>query len=229
MNKPILGLAALALTVGACGGPKKFKVTIDSDNLGTQKLTVVYTLPDGNRAVIEPTAVDGHVEFTGEAPEPSTVEIFASSGKKIAEFMAWNGDKITINLTADGITISGTSTQPDSVTVSTPDSVRFEAPRVIVARDSSELWDTEGIWIFTAETGERTEAVMDTIKAHRKKVRDIFVSTDFDTWREIQRRDSANWKQGLLPEGPVSVPALTSTPLLIETDSTGNILRLLPL
>ncbi len=225
MNKPLVGLTALALALAACGGPKKFKVTIDSDNLGTQKLTVVYTLPDGNRAVLEPTVVDGHVEFTGSAPEPSTVEVFASSGNKIAEFKAWNGDKIIINLTADGMTISGTSVAPDSTTISAPDSLRFAAPRVVILRDSSEVWATEGIWIFTAEAGERTAAVMDSIKAHRKTVRDVFVSTDYDTWRDIQRHDSANWKQGLLPEGPVAVEALTSTPLLLETDSAGRILR----
>lgn len=233
MNKfrPSLLLFALgALT--ACGGPKDFKVKIDSESIGTQRLTVVYTLPDGHRAVVEPTAVDGHTEFTGHASEPSVVEVFTSSGARLVTFTALNGEKISISFDADGTpVITGAAHQStDTVTAaSAADTLRFTSPRVIVDRDSSEVWPAEGTWVFTSSGKERSKAVMDTIRAHGKKVRDVFVGTDIDLWRDIHRHDSATWKQGLLPEGPVAVPALTSTPLLLEVDTAGRIIRSLPL
>lgn len=229
MIRNLLLLLILSLGVAACGGPKDFHVTIDAESVGTQRLTVLYTLPDGNRAVVEPTAVNGHAEFRGNAPEPSLVEIFSSTGKKLTEFHALNGDRIRITFDADGAQIQGAqpAAEPDSITATRQqsDTVRFVAPRVIVGRDTSETWAAEGIWIFTADSKERTRAVMDSIRTNRKRVRDVFVSTEFDTWKELTRLDSATWKQGLLPEGPVDVPALTATPLLLEVDSAGIILR----
>lgn len=223
-------LAGFMMLLCACGGPKSFKVTIDAETLGTQQLTVVYTLPDGNRAVLQPTAVDGHVEFSGSASELSTVEVFTSSGAKLVKFAAVNGEKIAITFDDDNTpVIKGAENQiSDSITLM-PDTAKFVAPSVILDRDSSITWQAEGIWVFTSTEKERTQAVMDTIKAHKKSVRDVFVNANFDTWRDICRRDSATWKQGILPEGPVDVAALSSTPLLIEVDSAGTILRKIPL
>ncbi|MDE6033935.1 MAG: hypothetical protein K2G15_08215, partial [Muribaculaceae bacterium] len=45
-------LALSMLLLAACSGGKKFSVKIDSESLGTQKLTVVYTQPDGHRVLI---------------------------------------------------------------------------------------------------------------------------------------------------------------------------------
>lgn len=227
MIRKLFSLMILCLGLAACGGPEDFHVTIDSPTIGTQRLTVVYTLPDGNRAVEEPTAVEGHAEFRGNAPAQSFVEIFSSSGAKLAEFYAVNGDKIQITFGDEGARIQGTTVviEHDSLIPAGEDTVKFVAPKVIVGRDTSETWPAEGVWIFTSNLKERRDAVMDSIRANRKKIRDVFVSVEFDSWREITRRDSATWKQGLLPEGPLAVPALTSTPLMLEVDSAGIILR----
>ena len=66
---------------------------------------------------------------------------------------------------------------------------------------------------------------MDTIRSHKKRVRDVFITAGFDTWQDATRYDSATWHHGLLPEGPVAIPQITSTPLLLEVDSAGHILR----
>lgn len=222
-NKLLLPL--LVLLLAACSGPKKFKVEIDSESLGTQKLTVVYTQPDGHRVVVEPTAVDGHLQFSGSAAEPSTVEVFTSSGAKLVSFIAVNGEKIQVTFGEEGAVISGAAhTLTDSL-IAEPDTAKFSAPAIIVGRDTSEFWEPEGIWIFTSSATERTKAVMDTIRAHKKTVRDVFVNSGLDTWHDATRFDSATWKQGVLPEGPVAIRQLTSTPLLIEVDSAGQILR----
>lgn len=224
MVNKLLPLLLLVLLAG-CSGPKDFNVEIKAESLGTQKLTVVYTQPDGNRVFIEPTAVDGLLKFSGSSTEPSMVEVFTSSGAKLVSFMAVNGDHIKISFGADGAIISGTSKTLTDTLAAPPDTTRFSAPAIIVGRDSSVVWDSEGIWVFTSSATERTKAVMDTIRAHKKRVRDVFVTSGYDTWYDATRYDSASWHQGLLPEGPVAIPQLTSTPLLLEVDSTGQILR----
>lgn len=222
-NKLLLPL--LLLLFAACSGPKKFNVEIDSESLGTQKLTVVYTLPDGNRVVIEPTAVDGHLKFSGSSAEPSTVEVFTSSGAKLVNFTAINGDKIKITFGPEGAIISGSSKSPTDTIAAPADTARFIPPAIIVGSDSSEIWAAEGIWVFTSSATERTKAVMDTIRSNKKRVRDVMITSGFDTWHDATRYDSATWHRGLLPEGPVAIQQLTSTPLLLEVDSTGQILR----
>ena len=219
-------LIAVGLVCASCGNSKHFSVEIDSQTVGTQKLTVLYTLPDGNRVLLEPTAVDGHAEFTGNAPEVSFVEIFTSTGAKFVDFTAKNGDKIVITFADDSLRIDGVTTvlPIDSVAAAdTPECELFTPPSVITGKDTAEVWDAEGVWIFTSSLKERTQAVMDSIRARKKHVRDVFIGPDYNAWRDIVRHDSATWKQGLLPEGPVDLPALTSTPLMIEVDSAGMI------
>ncbi|MBD5294146.1 MAG: hypothetical protein HDS20_04930 [Bacteroides sp.] len=218
-------LALSMLLLAACSGGKKFSVKIDSESLGTQKLTVVYTQPDGHRVLIEPTAVNGEVQFSGSATEPSTVEVFTSSGAKLVSFKALNGEKISITFSPDGPIISGAGTTLTDTLTAEPDTAKFIAPAIIVGRDTSECWDAKGIWVFTSSANERTKEVMDTIRAHKKQVRDVFISSAMDTWREATRYDSATWKQGILPEGPVAIPQLSATPMLLEVDSAGQIIR----
>lgn len=226
IQKLIAPLIVISLMCASCGKSKQFRVEIDSQTVGTQKLTVLYTQPDGHRVMLEPTAVDGHAEFTGNAPETSFVEIFTSSGAKFIDFTAKNGDKIRITFTGDSLRVEGVTTTLPSDTVSAAEIVeKFVAPSIITGKDSSEVWEAEGIWIFTSNAKERTSAVMDSIRANKKRVRDVFIGPDYNAWRDIVRFDSATWKQGLLPEGPVDLPALTSTPLLIEVDSAQTIIK----
>lgn len=225
--KPLLALmiGAIIAMFASCSGSKKFKVDIDAETLGTQKLTVVYATDDGNRVVLEPTAVDGHVHFTGSASKPAEVEVFTSAGTKLVSFLAANGDEISITFSDGKPTISGARGALTDSVIAAVDTTRFSAPAIIVSRDSSETWDAEGIWIFTSSAAERTKAVMDTIRAHKKQVRDVFISPDFNTWLDAVRYDSATWKHGILPEGPAAIPQITSTPLLLQVDSAGQVIR----
>lgn len=230
IQKLFAPLIVICLMCASCGKPKQFRVEIDSPTVGTQKLTVLFTQPDGNRVLLEPTAVDGHAEFSGNASETSFVEIFTSTGAKFVDFTAKNGDNIRIFFTDDSLRIEGVTTVLPIDTVSDTDTVeKFVAPSVITGKDSSEVWEAKGVWIFTSSANERTSALMDSIRANKKRVRDVFIGPDFNAWRDIVRFDSATWKQGLLPEGPVDLPAITTTPLLIEVDTAGTITTVLPL
>lgn len=218
-----LFLPLILLLLAACSGPKKFTVSMEGDLLGTQLLTVVYTLPSGDRAVLQPTAMDGRVQFEGSSDTPAQVEVFTTTGVLIATFEAKNGDKITLNLNVD----QGSSPAPpasDTIKVTT-----FTAPEVIVERDSVETFPTAGVWVFTSTAEQRTPALLDTLRHYGKRGRDIYFGTSLEDWRYTTRRDSATWRQGLLPQGPVNLPAVTRTPLLIEADTAGTILRRIPL
>lgn len=223
MKSKLLIFSLLLLLIGCTNAPS-FSVEIESSTLGTRKLEVVYTLPDGNRAALEPVAVDGKMQFEGSSSEPSLVEIFTQQGALLMRFMAVNGDKITITDGSDGsYVVSGNSHELAANIDAQPVEIdKLNVPALIVDRDSSKTVALSGVWVFTSSQDERRGAVMDSIKQYRKTVRDVYIGSDFEEWRVITRYDSATWQQGLLPAPPAAV---TSTPLLVVTDSAGHILR----
>lgn len=223
MKKILLPLILALLT--ACSGPKKFKVTIESESLGTQLLTVEYTLANGDRAMLQPTAMDGKVEFEGESAEPSLVEVFTTTGAPIVQFMAQNGEKISVRMTDGEWVVTGAAHALSEPIAGEDACSTFIAPKVIVERDSAETFPLAGVWVFTSTAEERTPALLDTLRHYGKRGRDIYLNSGYEDWRYATRRDSATWRQGLLPQGPVGLPAVTRTPLLIEVDTAGTIVR----
>lgn len=217
--------ALIVLLIQGCSHASKFSVEIDSSTLGTRNLQVVYTLPDGNRAALAPVAVDGKVQFEGSSSTPSLVEIFTRQGAMLVQFMAVNGDKITITDGPNGTLVVQGSTHPlsgaDAAVGAAVDTLRVR--EIIVARDSAKMVGPEGVWVFTSSQDERRRgAVLDSIKHYRKVVRDVYITPDFDEWRMVTHFDSATWLQGFVPAPPAAVSA---TPCIIVTDSAGRILR----
>lgn len=215
MNKYFAAIAAIALS--ACSGPNGFKVKIDDSSLGTQMLTAVYTLPDGNRAAADITIVDGRGEFLCSTLSPTDVELFLSSGRDYVAFHASGSENVSVSSNSD---IKGAEIIPLSV-IALSDSVSFVAPEVFVGVDSVETFPAEGVWVFTSSREQRSKAVMDTIKAYKSSVRDVVLALDWQDYRDITRRDSATWLHGMMIDAPQKVDALTFTPALIEVDSTG--------
>lgn len=219
MNRTILIAAAMLLA--ACSGRKAFTVEIDNADLGSQQLTVEYTAGGGQRVWLNPTVIDGAATFSGQSPEGAHVEIYLSNGALYREFMARDGDRITI--TADTILGLTLALEPRPAT---PDTTTWmPSPEVIVARDSATRFPIGGVWVFTASERERTAALLDTLRSYGAKARDIYTGHSFDDWYFMVRHDSATWPCGLLVDAPLAVEALTTTPMLIETDSTGRIIR----
>ena len=248
-------LSLLTILLAACGGEKYFQVSLEGQELGTQVLTAVYTLSDGNRSSQQVTVVDGRGEFRGHASnDPSVVEIFNSSAQPLVVLIAKAGDdiKVQFNGGVAEVGASELSTQLSEavkllpeISEELPEAVQkalkevyvsnvgetpqeFKVPKVWVRGDSVVEWDSEGIWVFTASSEERTSAFRNTLRKYvksGKQVNDIYLGGDSTLWFNVIRGDSAKWRQGMLPAGPADVEALTSTPMAIEVDSTGHIVR----
>lgn len=257
MKNFLLGCAVCAV-LASCGGADEFEIKVDSQGIGTQLMTVVYTLPDGNRVVNSFPAVDGKFEFTGASAELSIVEIFTSNKQLYATLIATNGDKIALygdkegNKRVEGSELSAQllqlattysdtidyTTQPAIVqqvlrdiysTTSRTDTAKFISPELYIGRDSTKVFEAEGIWVFTSSVEERTSELLDTLRKYhgdKQHVRDVWVGNDTSQWRAMTRNDSAKWTQAMLPDAPLQLKAhLRSTPVIIEVDSTGNVIR----
>jgi hypothetical protein len=97
-------LAALlaGCIIAGCKGRREFSVEVTAEGLGMQILHAVYSTPDGNMASATATAVDDKFSFTGSSSEPTVVEIFTSQNAPYLTLIACNGDKIRVNIAADG-------------------------------------------------------------------------------------------------------------------------------
>lgn len=233
MKRAHIAFVAACLAVAGCGGEKSFRVEIDVPAIGTQEVTVVYTTADGDRSVIRVPAIDGRFEFEGRGGEQSTVELYRANKTLFAAFAVSDGEKVKLESEGDSLFVSGTddfrpvvTAYADTVVSSWPE---FVSQELIITRDSSHVYEPEGVWFFTSNSQERTHSVLDSIKAYveaDKIVRDVYVSTDLTQWRIITRPDSATWTQGLLPDGPLALDGiLLFTPCLVEVDSAGVVSR----
>jgi hypothetical protein len=101
LNILLAALLAACILVG-CKGRREFSVEVTAEGLGMQILHAVYSTPDGNMASATATAVDDKFSFTGSSSEPTVVEIFTSQNAPYLTLIACNGDKIRVNISADG-------------------------------------------------------------------------------------------------------------------------------
>lgn len=234
--KKLLTACAIFVVLSSCGGAKKFNVEVEANELGTQLMTIVYTTEGGNRVMKSVPAVDGKFSFDGVASGVSTVEIFNSKKQPFAAFLASNGEDITLTKDSNGdISIEGSELSSRLLddfysSKSRCDSGTVASPELFIRNDSVVTLPVEGYWFFTSTSDERTEELIDSIKSHSKQkhaVRDIWIGTDTLQWRSATRRDSATWIQALLPDAPLHFKnVLTSTPMMIETDSAGTVIRI---
>ncbi len=257
MKKILFGCAMCAM-LASCGDADEFEVKVDSPGIGTQLMTVAYTIADGNRVVNSFPAVDGKFEFKGASAELSIVEIFTSNKQLYATLIATNGDKIALyddkegNKRVEGSELSAqlmqlVATYNDTsdytmhpaivqqalreiyASAIRSDTAKFVSPELYIGRDSTKVFETEGIWVFTSSAEERTTELLDTLRKYhgdKRKVRDVWVGNDTSLWRAMTRSDSAKWAQAMLPDAPLQLKAhLRSTPVIIEVDSTGNVVR----
>lgn len=250
----LLGVLAL---VACSKSTPEFRVSADLPQLGTQTVNVVYSTDDGNRHALSVTAVDGKFEFSGSAEAPSTIEIFTSKHQLYAAIVAQNGDDITLTGTPGEFKAEGNELAQQlldytegSDTAGLPAEVRraieslyltatlapakFVSPEVFIKNDSVFTFPPEGIWIFTSEDNQRTPALLDTLRHYAKQkelnLRDVFIGSDMWQWKTLIRRDSATWTQVLSPDAPVTLGGIiTTTPLLVEVDTAGTVIRTLPL
>lgn len=245
--------AALAL-VGCKGEPKAFHVNVNVPTIGTQQISVIYTTDDGNRRSMSMPAVNGSFKFSGQNASVAIIETYTTHKQLLFALLAKNGDKIKLTANDNGeYVVEGNNDaqllvnyKPGNDTIGFPYEVRkaidviykvqsredwpkFRSPELIVGKNRLDTFACEGIWVFTASKSERTKSVLDTIRKHAAldaPVRDVFVGTDTVNWRVITRKDSANWTQAMLPNGPLALDSiLTSTPVLVQVDSLGSVIR----
>lgn len=223
-------MCAVALATG-CGGKKTFKVDVDVPAVGTQEMTVIYTTADGDRSVVRVPALDGKFSFEGRSGGESTVELYKANKTLFAAFNITDGENARLLADGDSLYLDGvesliTTAYADSVVTEWP---KFVSPELVMGYDSINTFEPEGIWIFTVSSEERSDAVLDTIRAYvkdKKTVRDVYVSADIAQWRMFTRRDSATWTQALLPDAPLALKGiLLTTPCLVEVDTAGTVSR----
>ena len=224
--KKLLGLLMIALFVG-CSNKTEFEIEAEVPSVGTQEITVVYTLSDGNRAVRKVAAIDGRFAFSGECVDSTSIEIFTANKLLLAAFGARIGEKLTLRADGDSLIIDGRTVLREFPMEQPADSVRFPAIHLLVAMDSTATLEPVGVWVFTSSVKERTPSVMDTIRAYdKKRMRDVYVSADRRQWLKNSRSDSATWTCALMPDAPLVLRGiLTSMPCLVEVDSAGSVLR----
>ncbi len=75
---------------------------------------------------------------------------------------------------------------------------------------------------------DRLKALNNTTGSKRLQIADISLEADSSFWRSAVARDSAQWLQFWISEGPVNIDIkqlhVTSTPLVLLADSTGHVL-----
>lgn len=254
MKKKVFAAIMAALSLWACGGPESFKVEVDAPSVGTQEITVVYTLPDGNRAVVAVPALNGRFEFEGSSTEPSVIEMFTANKRLLGALIASNGDRLKVSRTDSAWTVEDNvaaqmvlnyrpGTPVDGLPPEVAEAVKavygdrrpagswpeFVSPELLIAKDSVNTFAPEGVWFFTSSAEERTLAVRDSMRRYarlKRPVRDVFLSADTAYWRIITRNDSATWTQALLPDAPLRLEGTLSTvPCLVEVDTAGTVKR----
>lgn len=220
----------LAVFCAACSHKPEFSVVADIPAVGTQEMTVVYTTPDGNRAVLTLPAISGKFEFTGECADSSDVEIFSANKQLLAAFGVRVNEKLKLVADGDSLLFEGL---PDRVVIrqfiAKTDTAKRIFPELdlIVGYDTLAHFDPAGVWFFSGSREQRTPSFIDSIKAYdEKKVRDIFVSADLRMWMYNSRADSLKWPHALMPDAPLRLDSiLTAMPCLVEVDSAGTVLR----
>lgn len=254
MKNKLFAAIAAALSLGACSGPESFKVEVEDPSVGTQEITVVYTLADGNRSVVAVPALKGRFEFEGSSAEPSVVEMFTANKRLLGVLVASNGDRLKVSRTDSTWTVEDNEAaqmvlnyRPGTPVDGLPPEVaaavaavygdkravgsrpEFVSPELLIAKDSVNTFAPEGVWFFTSSAEERTQSVRDSMRVYARRgrsVRDVFISADSAYWRIITRNDSATWTQALLPDAPVRFDGILSTvPCLVEVDTAGTVLR----
>lgn len=255
MKKLLYVFVAALLLTACKEEKEILKVSVSASDIGTQQMTVVYTTPDGNRASFSLPAVNGAFDFEIDAPAPSVIEIFSASNKALfAPLIGENGESITLRRVdgalkaedssrsqqlidyKEGDSISGFSPEVrDAIRIvrlkaSRTDWPRFTSPELVIAKDSVLTPEAEGLWVFTSTDFQRTSMLLDSLRAYADRksppLRDVFVGTDLAMWRMAVQRDSATWLQALSPDAPLVLSGiLTSTPMLVEVDSAGTVLR----
>lgn len=224
--KKLLCLLLPALLAG-CSDKKEFEIEADLPGVGTQEMTVVYTLGDGNRAVRAVAAIDGKFSFVGECGDSADVEIFTANKRLLAAFGVRTGEKLALRAEGDSLMIDGREVLREFPQAAPADSLTFPELELLVAVDSVATIKPEGVWVFTSSVKERTPSVMDTMRAYDAgRVRDVYVSADERQWLRNCRADSAKWTCALMPDAPLTLAGiLTSVPCLIEVDSVGTVVR----
>ena len=132
--KKFLGLLMIALFV-RCSNKKEFEIEAEVPSIGTQEITVVYTLSDGNRAVRKVAAIDGRFAFSGECVDSTSIEIFTANKLLLAAFGARTGEKLTLRTDGDSLIIDGRPVLREFPMEQPADSVRFPAIHLLVAED----------------------------------------------------------------------------------------------
>lgn len=218
------------LLLASCGSKPIVEIGGEVPSLGTQELTVVYTVGNGDRAVLKVPAVNGKFEFAAQCADTTDIEIFTANKQLFVAFGTTRGEKLEMSAYADSLVIDGHKLLREFPAEEIADYPEFPALELLVDIDSTTLLPPQGIWVFTSSQAERTDAVMDTLRKNTDNVREVYVSADWRTWRTICRDDSAKWTHALMPDAPLRLKGiLTATPCLIEVDSAARILRHIPL
>ncbi|MDE6512925.1 MAG: hypothetical protein K2L05_01925 [Muribaculaceae bacterium] len=228
--KKIFLYIILAGLCAACSHKQEFSVEADIPRVGTQEITVVYTTPDGNRAVLTIPAIGGKFEFAGECADSADVEIFSANKQLLAAFGVRMNEQLKLVEEGDSLRFDGV---PDRLIIrqftAKADTTRRKFPELdlIVGYDTVAHFEPGGVWFFSSNRAERTSSFIDSIKAYDvQRVRDVYVSAELRQWMNNCRADSFKWQQGLMPDAPLRLDSiLTVMPCLIEVDSTGMVLR----
>lgn len=237
-NLSLAGVVS-ALLLSSCADHESFSVEVDAPQLGTQLITVVHTLPSGNRAVTTTPAVDGKFSFECKSPEPSVVELYTGNKSPFAQIIAANGDKVKYRVDADGnISVDGSeltaelvrlaANYSDSLPASATSSViaealhsmyhnssrndwpKFTSPELFIHEDSVITLAPEGVWVFTAFDEERTSALLDTLRHYHKR-KDVDVR---DVWVGV---DTLHWRAVTRNDSAKWTQAmLPDAPLILE-------------
>lgn len=230
MKKTLRYLIAMMCCCASCSKKQEFKVEAEIPRVGTQELTVIYTTPTGDRAVMAIPAIGGRFEFSGECQDSADVEIFSANKQLLAAFGVRLNDDLKLKADGDSLWFDGLTDRKilRKFEVETDTATRFFPElELIVGYDTLAQFEPEGVWFFSSNREQRTEAFIDSVKSYdQKKVRDVYVSADLREWIYYCRADSMKCRQALMPDAPLKLEGiLTSIPCLIEVDSLGTILR----
>ena len=102
----------MSLLLTSCGHSDRFNVELNADGLGSQSVTMTYYARGAVNTVNMVSDEQGHVSFTGDAPDPTLAELcLTASGKPVATLIVENGDDITVRMTMDNpaaLSVDGT-------------------------------------------------------------------------------------------------------------------------